>query len=141
MNVEIFALCDSATNAQGKLNLLGTFDTIWAVKQPILHLNSAIAIRLRFNRIEQGTHRVRVRVLDEDGHPTHTLLEQDIPVRISGQESSGTLNVVITLQRLELPRYGAYTIDLAVNEQHAMSLPLYARAAPTAPSPFGNPGP
>ena len=28
MKVEVFALCDAATESQGKLNILGTFDRL-----------------------------------------------------------------------------------------------------------------
>ena len=37
MKVEIFALCDAATESQGKLNLLGTFDQLVAGSVPVVH--------------------------------------------------------------------------------------------------------
>jgi len=34
MYIEVMSLCDAATEAQGKLNILGTFDTIFSQKLP-----------------------------------------------------------------------------------------------------------
>ena len=34
MNIEAFLLCDAATDQQGKLNILGAFDNLYAKKIP-----------------------------------------------------------------------------------------------------------
>ena len=52
MYIEVMALCDAATESQGKLNILGTFDTIFTQKLPVMCSHSAVALRVRFNQIE-----------------------------------------------------------------------------------------
>ena len=51
MNIEAFLLCDAATGHQGKLNVLGAFDTIYAKQLPVIHPACAIALRIRFTKI------------------------------------------------------------------------------------------
>jgi hypothetical protein len=49
MHVEIFALCDAATvDGAGKLNILGSFDRLSAASEPIVHMQCALALKLRF---------------------------------------------------------------------------------------------
>jgi hypothetical protein len=94
MQLEIFTLCDAATEHAGKLNIIGTFDALRALEAPIAHPQCAIAGRLRFEQIEEGNHRVSLTFGDEDG------------------------NIV-------MPKFGEYTIDLAVDGRQLGSLPLY----------------
>ena len=56
MKVEVFCLCDAATDNRGKLNILGTFDQIYSSKMPVVHPACAIALRMRFNKMEEGVH-------------------------------------------------------------------------------------
>ena len=37
MNIQTAVLCDAATDDNGKLNLLGAFDTIYAPEMPAIH--------------------------------------------------------------------------------------------------------
>jgi len=55
MQLEIFTLCDAATEHAGKLNIIGTFDVLRAAITPITHPQCAIAGRLRFEQIEMGS--------------------------------------------------------------------------------------
>src|SRR5689334_16766629 len=68
MQLEIFTLCDAATEHAGKLNIIGTFDSLRAFEAPISHPQCAIAGRLRFEEIEEGEHRVVLTFADEDGN-------------------------------------------------------------------------
>ena len=94
MQLEIFTLCDAATEYAGKLNIIGTFDALRGFEAPISHPQCAIAGRLRFEQIEEGEHRVMLTFADEDG------------------------NIV-------MPKFGEYTVDLAVDGRQLGSLPLY----------------
>ncbi len=49
MQTAIFTLCDAATVAGGKLNILGSFDTIGADFFPCNHSLCAVACKLRFD--------------------------------------------------------------------------------------------
>ena len=54
MDIQIAALCDAATDSHGKLNILGTFDTINAGQLPAVHPQCSIALRLVFSKMEEG---------------------------------------------------------------------------------------
>ena len=76
MHVEIFTLCDAATvDGAGKLNILGSFDRLSAASEPIVHMQCALALKLRFARIEEGQKRFRLTFVDSDGKAVMQPLE------------------------------------------------------------------
>ena len=125
MKVELFVLCDAAADYNGKLNILGTFDTIWAKQIPAVHPQCAIALRVRFSRIEEGDHMVRINIVDEDGKAVIPSLEAGIHVQFREMPSSVSMNMIFNIQGLKINNYGEYSIDLAINGRHEASLPLY----------------
>src|SRR5947209_20267284 len=75
MQLEIFTLCDAATEHAGKLNIIGTFDSLRAFEAPVSHPQCAITGRLRFEAIEEGEHRVMLTFADEDGNIVMTKVD------------------------------------------------------------------
>jgi hypothetical protein len=126
MNVELFVLCDAATEYQGKLNILGTFDAIWSKTVPFVHPLCAVALRLRFLENEAGTHKIKIKIIDEDRNQIIKPLETsgNVQFRESGL-STAAVNMILNLQGLKFPYFGEYSIDLEVDEGHESSLPLY----------------
>jgi hypothetical protein len=52
MKVGIFTLCDAATvDSSNRLNILGSFDRIYAKQTPITYPLCALAVKLRFEKI------------------------------------------------------------------------------------------
>src|SRR6059036_3527909 len=125
MRVEIFTLCDAATtDVGGKLNILGSFDRLNAKEAPVTHPQCALAIKLRFERLEEGQKRIRISFVDSDGASIMPTLDTNTRVQFPTGESSSTACLVLVLQQLKLPRFGEYSIDLAVDERHEASIPL-----------------
>ena len=124
MKMEIFALCDAATVSGGKLNILGAFDSVFATQAPVVHSQCALSIRLRFSRIEEGEHRIRITVVDEDGHSIMPNLDGKLSVKFVTEEDSVVTNFIVNIQQLKLEKFGTYSIDLAVDARHETSLPL-----------------
>jgi len=129
MDVEAFLLCDAATDQQGKLNVLGAFDTVFAKKVPVVHPACAVAARIRFSKVEQGEHAVRICVIDQDGKEVVPKLDGKVSVRVGDEAGSAAINLVLNFQRLKLPDYGEYSIDLAIDGQQKASLPFFVRTA------------
>lgn len=127
MELETFVLCDAATDYRGKLNLLGTFDTIYAGKLPLVWPHCALALRLRFSGIEEGGHGVRINFIDGDGHPILPPLEGKVEVKIRPGMSTVATNMILNIDRLKLEHEGEYSINLAVDGRQIASLPLYLR--------------
>ena len=128
MKVEIFTLCDAATvDAAGKLNILGSFDRLNAREVPIVHPHCALAIKLRFERVEEGQKRLRIAFVDQDGAAIMQNLDATTEVRFHGDDPSATVSLALNIQQLRLPRFDEYSIDLAVDGRQEASIPLFVK--------------
>jgi len=127
MQIEVFSLCDAATVEGGKLNILGAFDTIMAVKTPVTHPHCTVALRFRFQSIEGNAHKISVKFVDVDGEHVIPPANGVIKINFANEQRSGSANLVLNLQGLKLAKFGEYSIDLAVNGKNSASLPLFVR--------------
>jgi hypothetical protein len=126
MRVEIFTLCDAATvDAGGKLNILGSFDRLNAREAPILHPQCSLAMKLRFERVEEGRKRIRITFIDSDGAAIMPPLEATADVQFRGEDPTAAASLAFNIHQLRLPGFGEYSIDLAVNDRQEASSPLY----------------
>jgi hypothetical protein len=131
MNIDVFTLCDFAQNTPGnKMNIVGTFNRIFARQIPAVHPLCALAVLMRFQQIEQGTKNIRVSIIDSDGRPVVPILEAQLNVQISPNESDASVPLAVVIQQISLPRYGEYSVDLAVDGRQEASIPLYVLQAP-----------
>jgi hypothetical protein len=130
MNIEIAAICDAATDTAGKLNMLGAFDTIFADAVPFKYQHMALALRIRFTRIEEGEHKVRINFVDDDGHSVIPPLDGKINIRFAARASSAVGNLIINLNNVEFRKEGDYSIDIAINGVQVLALPFFARIKP-----------
>jgi hypothetical protein len=136
MDIEVFALCDAATSDQsGKLNVLGTFDTIYAQQTPAGHPAAAVALRLRLSRSEFGKHQIRLLLIDDDGKTVGPDINGEFETAPANEAETACVNFVFNLQALPLPSYGRMHFDLAVDRNQLGRLPLYVRPIPGRPGP------
>ena len=133
MNIEAFLLCDCATDQRGKLNVLGAFDSIYSRQMPTVHPTCTVAARIRFEKIEQGEHKVRISVIDQDGKAIVPRLDGNISVQVREDVGSSVVNLILNLQRLKFENYGEYRIDLAIDGKVEGSLPFNVREMPGRP--------
>jgi len=125
MKVEIFTLCDAATvDTGGKLNILGSFDRLNATQVPVVHPQCSLAIKLRFERLEEGKKRLRLAFVDSDGAPVMATIDAATEVQVKGNDSTATVSLALNIQQLKIPKFGDYSIDLAVDDRHEASIPL-----------------
>jgi hypothetical protein len=124
MDIQIAALCDAATDSAGKLNILGAFDTINAGQMPAIHPQCSIALRIVFQRIEEGAHKLKLNFVDEDGHLVMPSI--DIPVEVGLPEEATFIsrNFIVNIQQLKFANPGLYSIDIALDGRHTGSIPL-----------------
>ena len=128
MDIEVFSLCDAATvDIAGKLNVLGAFDTIWAGNLPVLHPQCSLALRVRFQQIEKGEHKVLVSFIDLDGKHIVPSANGIINVSFPDEQRSSSANLILNLQMLKLESIGEYSIDLTIDDTPMASLPLFVR--------------
>ena len=130
MNIEAFLICDAATDQQGKLNVLGAFDNIFAKEVPVRHPSCSIVSRIRFEKSEEGEHLVKISMIDADGNPIGPKPEGTIAVKVAEKVDSTIVNLILNVQRLEFKQYGRYQIDLVVDDSIHASLPLRINKLP-----------
>jgi hypothetical protein len=134
MEILTAVICDSAADYSGKLCLLGTFDTIFAHNFPAVHPHCAVALRIVFRAIDEGTHRFRIAFIDSDGHdvlpkegePRFEVQVKEIPEKAAFVSR----NFVINLQGLPLEKPSLYSFDVHMDEQIVARIPLQVIDAP-----------
>ncbi len=128
MKVEIFTLCDAATkDRSGKLNILGAFNTININQAPTIYPFCALAIKLRFEKIEEGHKTMKINFVDTDGNPILPTLEQTITVKVPPDEPTANVSIPVLIPQMKLENFGDYSIDLAIDGRQIGSTPLYVR--------------
>jgi hypothetical protein len=126
MNVEAFLLCDAATDSNGKLNVLGAFDSFFLTEVPAVHPHCAVVLRLRMERAEAGEHTITLHLIDEDGKHVMQPLEGRLRV-LATQSTTATSNLILNMQGLKLTRFGEMAFHLQIDGRPVGSLPLYIR--------------
>ncbi|HLX69972.1 MAG TPA: hypothetical protein VKV04_10130, partial [Verrucomicrobiae bacterium] len=94
-------MCDAATEENGKLNLLGAFDTIIAQQIPATHPQCSIALRVTFSHEDEGAHKLRFNFVDADGHFIMPGIDLPTEVVLPGDSHFGTRNFIVTFQQLK----------------------------------------
>ncbi|MDF7825695.1 hypothetical protein P4B35_16830 [Pontiellaceae bacterium B12227] len=130
MKIEVFALCDAATDNRGKMNLLGTFDQIYAAKLPVVHPACAIALRIRFDKMEEGKHAVQLQLVNPDGIPVFQSMEGEVNPRMGADIGSVAVNLILNFQHVKFDEFADYQINLKINDIAMASLPLRVREMP-----------
>jgi hypothetical protein len=133
MKVSVFTLCDYARAEGEKMNIIGTFNTIYANQAPAVYPLCALAIIMRFEKIEEGPKTVRISLIDSDGKPVMPTLNAQLNVQFSSATSEATVQLALLIQQISLPRFGEYSIDLAVDGRQEASTPLYVQQVQTPP--------
>jgi hypothetical protein len=124
MTIQVAVLCDAATDYNSKLNLLGTFDTILAAQLPAQHPQCSVALRIAFDRVEEGSHRLSMNFVDEDGQPIMPVMDLPIEIVFPSDATFMSRNFVVNIQQLKFEKAGLYSIDLSVDGRPLSSIPL-----------------
>jgi hypothetical protein len=130
MDIQVAVLCDAATDNNGKLNILGTFDTIYTARLPETHPQCSIAIRMTFNKVEEGAHKVKLNFVDEDGKSVMPPIEMPVEVLVPEETIFLSRNIIVNIQKLRFEKEGLYSIDIAVDGRQEGSIPLLVKIAP-----------
>ena len=133
MNVQIAVLCDAATDYSGKLNLLGTFDTIVTQQLPATHPQCSVALRIVFSKVEEGQHKVKMNFVDEDGRFVMPSIDIPVDVLLPTDANFVARNFLINIQQLKFEKPGQYAIDIAVDGRQESSIPLQVKLVQPPP--------
>jgi len=128
MKVNLAVLCDAANvSREGKLNVLGEFDSIHASTFPLTYPTMVLVVRLEAHPTEAGDHHLKLHLFDEDG--------QDVIPPLSGEFPTGdppflgvairTAPLILQMHGVRFERPGHYAFELLVDNHHLRSLPLH----------------
>jgi hypothetical protein len=134
MNIQVAVLCDAATDDNGKLNLLGAFDTIYTQQLPAIHPQCSIALRVTFGHEDEGSHKLSLNFVDADGRSIMPGIDLPVEVLLPGDSHFGTRNFVINIQQLKFDLPGLFSIEVALDEKQQANIPLLVKHNPP-PSP------
>lgn len=130
MDVELAVVADAANVSQeGKLNILGVFDTIWAREFPVRHASMVFVLRVRADFTDQGTHQLQVRLMDADGKQ---LFKAEGPLQLptAAPGRSSKPQIIIGLNGVTFDKPGDYSFEVMVDGRHLKSVPLSLVAMP-----------
>jgi hypothetical protein len=130
MTIQMAVLCDAAMDYNGKLSLLGTFDTIMAKQLPAQHPQCSVAVRIVFDKIEEGAHKLKMNFVDEDGRFIMPSIDVPVDVVVPGDANFISRNFILNIQQLKFEKFGIYSLDVAVDGRSEVSLPLLVKEMP-----------
>lgn len=140
MHPQLTVLADSANISQeGKLNILGEFNTLFAESVPVAHPIIWFVSKLELGAGDFGQHRVLLRLVNEDGDtvlpPLTASMELPQPQVYSGDPLFVPL--MLQVQNAQFPDYGTYTFELRVDDAIVATALLFVRQPPQQPGVSG----
>lgn len=127
MNIQTAVLCDAATDDNGKLNLLGAFDTIYARELPAIHPQCAVALRVTFLAGDEGKRQLKLNFVDADGRAIMPPIEIPVEVALPDDMHFGTRNFIINIQQLKFETPGLFSMDVSLDGQLQANIPLLVK--------------
>ena len=124
MNIQVAVLCDSATEYQNRLCILGIFDTIGTHKLPATKPQCSIALQILWTKIEEGSHTIKTRFVDDDGNPTLKPVNSSVEVIIPPKSSFVSTNHILNIQQLKFTKTGNYLIVIDIDGKTATEIQL-----------------
>lgn len=124
LRIEMFAICEAATNQNGRLTVVGAFEALSLPCVPYVLPTITVAIRLRFWPGEEGRAAVRIVVTDPDGQAISQVMEGQGKNPAFSSERSQASNIIVQIHELQIPEAGEYSVDFYLNDQLEGRLPL-----------------
>ena len=134
MKVDVFTISDYAFEAEGKLNILGTFSHIPVKSIPQVHEGIYVTVQLRFSRAEEGEHTLSIKMTDSDGRDFGKPIDHKFKVKFTDDGPAHFVKFIGRFQDLKFNNYGEHVLDLAVDGLDAASAPLFVRKPAVAKS-------
>ena len=124
MNIQVAVLCDAATEDNGKLNLLGSFDTIYAPQLPAVHPQCAVALRVTFMSGDEGARQLKLNFVNADGRAIMPPIEIPVAVALPDDALFLTRNFIVNIQQLKFSEAGLYSVDVRLDDKSQGNIPL-----------------
>jgi hypothetical protein len=126
VDITLAVCCDAANvSREGKLNLLGIFNSIHAAEFPCTHPHLALVLRVEARLGEEGTYPLEIRLVDEDGQQ---LFHIDGQLSLQGAEPGRpmTAQTIMDINNLQLPRPGTYAFEVHLDGRRTRTVDIHA---------------
>jgi hypothetical protein len=130
MNIQVAVLCDAATEDNGKLNLLGAFDTIYTPQLPAVHPQCAVALRVTFMSGDEGARKLKLNFVNADGKSIMPPIEIPVAVSLPDDAHFLTRNFIVNIQQLKFAEAGLYSVDVRLDDKSQAAIPLQIKLLP-----------
>lgn len=138
MDVSLALLADYANvTADGKLNILGVFDTMFVDRFPVIHPQLHLILQLEAHPAEAGAQkRVEIRLMTEDGQTALSIFA-DMAFQRKGSSPLGEMmknQQIIGFQNVRFEKPGTYQFAVLVNGEtkSAVTLKVQQHTPPQA---------
>jgi hypothetical protein len=133
MEILTACLCDSAADYNGKLCILGAFDTIQTRQVPTIHPFCSVALRILLKEADKGAHKIQLGLIDSDGKdllPSGKIsIDFSVPA-MPEQSFFMSSNCVLNMQGLVFPTASQYSFDVTVDDSILARIPLQVIKVP-----------
>jgi hypothetical protein len=124
MELEIFSLADFAADyGNGKLTVVGTFDTIFTPNLPVVHPHCSVAVRIRVANSEAGHHDFEIKVIDPDGKVFQNV-KGGMDINVNPIADYNTMNLVMNLNNLTIQKAGKFAFEFHFDNEFRSGLKL-----------------
>ena len=126
MDVTLAICCDAANvSREGKLNLLGIFNSIHAGAYPCTHPHLSFVLRVEARIGEEGSHPIEIKLADEDGAEVFKVNGQ-LTLQGAAPGRPMTAQTIIDLNNVQLAQPGTYAFEIFIDKKHARSVAIHA---------------
>lgn len=128
---EIFCMCDEAEVPEGRMTIHRTFNTFILTTVPSKSNAFTVAGLLRFEITEQGQHKVRLSLVDDDHREVvMTPAELDVDVKIAPGGVYLWWPFRAPVPALTFQHYGDYSFVIEVDGDQIAALPFGVNPVP-----------
>ncbi|PIZ76023.1 hypothetical protein COY05_02835 [Candidatus Peregrinibacteria bacterium CG_4_10_14_0_2_um_filter_38_24] len=117
MEINVATICDAASVTDGKLSVLGAFDTIYVNSVPVLHPNCSLAFQVLLDGKDDEEHDFIVKIMDEDGNEAIGDIALKLVAKKNKARKFEQINIALNIQNLKLEKLGYYKIELLENNE------------------------
>ena len=124
LRVEMFTLCDGATEQDGRISLVGTYESICAASFPCVLPHVTVVLRVRFWPQDGCLHAFRLVLTNPDGKSLGVLVDVMASMQPFTDGRSTACNLIARLQDVQIEAPGEHTLDFYVDDKLEGRLPV-----------------
>ncbi|MGO8671450.1 MAG: DUF6941 family protein [Capsulimonadaceae bacterium] len=135
MQITLAALADAANRSDnGKLNLLGVFQSLYAPSVPCQHPQMALVLSFECTAMERGTRpKVGIRLVNSDAKVVLSIPEQILDVPNDPSNLTPNLNLIVNLNGITFESFGSHQFEVYIEGVLCARLPLHVNPPPQPP--------